>query len=199
MANSANPAPRGARNDSDRYGRVSQVFHWTVATLIILGFALGLTLDNWPRGNPTREGIIFVHKSVGVTVLLLALARIWWLRRSPPPPPAGTLATWERRLAWLVHNLLYALMILYPLSGMVLSQAAGKPVTFWGLGPLPQIIPFDPAIPATQSGWVRGAGALHTVGMYFALIAVLALHVLGVFKHALIDRDAAMFARMWGR
>jgi hypothetical protein len=45
-------------------------------------------------------------------------------------------------------------------------------------GPLPQIIPYDPAIPAPQSPWVQGAGALHRIGFYFALLAILALHVL---------------------
>ena len=46
------------------------------------------------------------------------------------------------------------------------------------IGPLPQIISYDPAIPAPQSPWVQGAGALHRIGFYFALPAILALHVL---------------------
>lgn len=192
-------APRGARNEAARYGRVSQVFHWTIAALIVTGFVLGLTLDNWPRGNPTRDTVIWFHKSIGFTVLLLAIARVTWLLRSPAPAPAARLAIWERRTAWAVHKLLYLLMFLYPLSGIVLSQAVGKPVTLWGLGPIPQFIPYDPAIPALKSPWVLGAGALHTLGLKFALGAVFALHVLGALKHSVIDRDGAMFRRMWGR
>lgn len=199
MATLAPAAPRGPFNTATRYGRVSQVFHWTVAALIVTAFTLGLTLDNWPRGNPTRDTVIFFHKSIGVTVLLLAIARVTWLRRSPAPPPAARLATWERRMAWVVHKLLYLLMFAIPLSGIVLSQAVGKPVTLWGLGPLPQIIPYDPAIPAVQSQWVIGAGALHTGILKLALVAVFALHVLGALKHPLLDRDPATFRRMWGR
>lgn len=193
------PLPRGAKNDANRFGRVSQTFHWSMAALIICGFILGLTSGNWPREHPTRDAVMFVHKSIGVTVFLLAFARIWWLRRSPAPQFASGLAAWERRLAWLVHKLLYILMILYPLSGMILSQAVGKPVTLWGIGPLPQIIPFDPSIPPPQSPWVQGAGAMHRIGLYFTLIAVFGLHLIGALKHLVVDRDSAMFRRMWGR
>lgn len=199
MASIARRPGRGARNEADRYGRVSQTFHWVVAALIIAGFVLGLMLDNWPRASPSHDRVIFVHKSIGVTVLLLAFARIWWLRRSSAPPAAARLAVWERRLAATVHKLLYLLMLLYPLSGMVLSQAVGKPVTLWGLGPLPQIIPLDPSIPPAQNPWVQGASALHTIGLQFALIAILGLHLLGVLKHVVIDRDSSLLARMWGR
>lgn len=199
MASIAPTAPRGARNDAARFGRVSQIFHWTVAALIVTAFVLGLTLDNWPRGNPTRDSVIFVHKSIGITVLLLAIARVAWLRQSPAPAPAARLAVWERRTAAVVHKLLYAVMFLYPLSGIVLSQAAGKPVTLWGIGPLPQFIPYDPAVPLLKSPWVVGAGALHTLGLKFTLIAIFVLHVLGALKHAAVDRDPEMFRRMWGR
>lgn len=199
MATAVSAAPRGLRNDAERYGRVAQIFHWTVAVLIVAAIALGLALDNWPRGSATHDAVIFVHKSIGVTVLLLAVLRVSWLLRSPAPPAADRLATWERRLSWAVHKLLYLAMFAMPLSGMLLSQAVGKPVTLWGIGPLPQIVPFDPAIPVVQSPWVIAGGIMHTVIFKLALFAALALHVAGALKHALFDRDPAMFRRMWGR
>jgi len=146
--------PRGAGNEADRFGRVSQLFHWTTVALVIVAFGIGLTLDNWPRGNATREAVITVHKSVGLTILLLTLGRIAWLRRSPAPPPADSLALWERRTAWVVHKLLYAILLLYPLSGFVLSQAAGKPVGFWGL-----FRSWSPTIRPFPRAKIRGSSA----------------------------------------
>jgi cytochrome b561 len=189
--------PRGAGNEADRFGRVSQLFHWTTVALVIVAFGIGLTLDNWPRGNATREAVITVHKSVGLTILLLTLGRIAWLRRSPAPPPADSLALWERRTAWVVHKLLYAILLLYPLSGFVLSQAAGKPVGFWGLFTFPQLVPYDPAVPPGQNPWVIGAAIVHKVVAYGALLGIVALHLAGVVKHAVVDRDPAMLRRMW--
>lgn len=191
--------PRGLHSDGERYGRVSQMFHWIVVVLIFAAIALGLTLANWERNTPSHDLAIFFHKSIGVTVLLLALARVIWLRRSPAPPPAERLAVWERRMSWFVHKLLYVLMFAMPLSGMMLSQAVGKPVTLWGIGPLPQIVPFDPSIPPPQSPWVMAAGAMHRLAFKLTLFAAIALHILGVAKHAFVDRDAAMLRRMWGR
>ncbi|HEX8303114.1 cytochrome b [Sphingomonas sp.] len=200
MATSTVIQAHGVGNDTERYGRLSQAFHWSIAALVIAAVVLGLTLDNWPRGHPTRDAVIAFHKSIGLTVLLLAFARVLWIRRSPPPPPAARLAIWERRLASVVHKLLLVMMFAMPLTGMLLSQAVGRPVALWGIGPLPQIVPFDPALPATAARpWVMAGGILHTVVFKLALFAALALHVLGVLKHAMIDRDHAMLRRMWWR
>jgi len=189
--------PRRAGNEADRFGRVSQLFHWTTVALLILVFGIGLMLDNWPRGNATREAVITVHKSVGLTILLLTFGRIAWLRRSPAPAPADRLARWERRTAWVVHKLLYGVLLLYPLSGFVLSQGAGKSVGFWWLFTFPQLVPYDPAVSPEHNPWVIGAAIVHKVVAYCALLGVVALHVAGVAKHALVDRDPAMLRRMW--
>jgi cytochrome b561 len=189
--------PRGALNEGDRFGRVSQLFHWATVILVIVTFGIGLILDNWPRGNVTREAVITVHKSIGLTILLLTLCRIAWLRGSPAPALADRLALWERRIAWVVHKLLFAVLLVYPLSGFILSQAAGKPVEFWGLGTLPQLVPFDPAVRPSESAWVIGAGIAHKVVAFGALLGVVTLHAAGVAKHALIDRDPSMLRRMW--
>ena len=39
------------------------------------------------------------HKWIGLTVLLLTLARIAWRWYAPPPPLPETVTAWERRLA----------------------------------------------------------------------------------------------------
>ena len=187
------------RNDPARYGRVSQAFHWTVALLIVAAVALGLSLGNWPRGHPTRESVIMIHKSIGLIIIGLAIMRLSWLLRSPAPPAAASLSTWQRRGARVVHNLLYALMFALPISGIVLSQAAGKEVTLFDWLTLPTFVSHDPTVPITQRPLVIACEILHTVVFKFALFAAITLHLAGSLKHALIDREPAMLRRMWGR
>jgi cytochrome b561 len=190
---------RGWRNEIDAYGRVSQFFHWLVAALMIAVVLLGLMLDQWPRGNPTRESVILVHKSIGLIILALAALRLSWLLRSPAPPAAGHLKTWERRTAWFTHKLLYFLMFALPLSGILLSQAVGKPISHFGWLTLPQLLPIDHSTPPSQQTLVIIGGILHKIVFKFALFAAFGLHIGGVLKHAFLDRDPAMFRRMWGR
>ena len=199
MATLTGNPPDDSRPVTERYGRILQAFHWSVAALVLTAVALGLMLDNWPRGHATRETVISIHKSLGLTVLLFAFARVIWLRRLPRPAPAARLAVWERRLAGIVHKLLLIMLFAMPLTGMLLSQAVGKPVALWGIGPLPQIVPFDPAFPANSKIWAIAGGVLHTLVFKLTLFAALTLHILGALKHALIDRDQAMFRRMWGQ
>ena len=65
------------KNTADRWGAVSQAFHWIIV-LLILGLAVvGLTLDELPR-SPKYFWVYTAHKSMGITVLALMLLRLGW-------------------------------------------------------------------------------------------------------------------------
>jgi cytochrome b561 len=173
--------PRRASSGTDRYSAVAIAFHWTIAALVVVNLAIGLLHDALPRGS------ISLHKSIGLTVLALTLARVAWrLTHRPPPLPAAT-PRWQRATAHGVHWALYALMILLPLSGwvMVSANATPRPLAWFGL-PVP-LLPMSPDIGPVlaarhaQLGWT--------------MLALVVLHVGAALWHHLIRRDGTL-ARM---
>lgn len=189
-----------------RYGRVARTFHWTIATLIVAGIVLGLICASiGPAATDhhlaeLREKLLFWHKSFGLTVLLLAIiVLIWRLTHRPPPLPAH-MPKRERILAKAVHGLLYVLMVAMPVTGIMLSQAAGFPASWFGLWTLPDLVRPNRAIPVMQRMEVKQAFILHERILAYALFFILALHILGLVKHHLIDRDPSIWRRMspWG-
>jgi cytochrome b561 len=167
-----------------RYSSVAIALHWLVAFLIIGTFTLGLVMTDIPGLTPTKLRYFSWHKWAGVTVLALAALRLLWRLRSKPPAYPATMAPWQGRAAHLLHGLLYVMMFAVPLSGYFYSLAAGVPVVYFGLFPLPTLIDADPDLKPVLK-------ALH---YWFAmgLAALVALHVLAAFKHLLVDRDGIM-------
>jgi cytochrome b561 len=167
-----------------RYSFPAIVLHWLIALLIIGTFTLGLVMTDIPGLTPTKLRYFSWHKWAGVTVLALATLRLLWrLRSKPPAYPAG-MAAWQSRAAHGLHGLLYVLMFAVPLSGYFYSLAAGVPVVYFGLFPLPTLIEADPALKPVL-------GALH-YWLNMGLAALVAIHVLAALKHVLVDRDGIM-------
>jgi cytochrome b561 len=167
-----------------RYSLPAIVLHWLIALLIIGTFTLGLVMTDIPGLTPTKLRYFSWHKWAGVTVLALATCRLLWRLRSTPPAYPATMPAWQSRAAHALHGLLYLLMFAVPLSGYFYSLAAGVPVVYFGLFPLPTLIDADPALKPVL-------GALH-YWLNMGLAALVVLHVLAAFKHMLIDRDGIM-------
>jgi cytochrome b561 len=167
-----------------RYSLPAIVLHWLLALLIIATFTLGLVMTDIPGLTPAKLRYFSWHKWAGITVLALATLRLLWrLLRSPPVYPAS-MPVWQSRAAHGLHGLLYGLMFAVPLSGYFYSLAAGVPVLYFGLFPLPVLIEADPVLKPVL-------GALH-YWLNMVLAALVAVHVLAAFKHLLIDRDGIM-------
>jgi cytochrome b561 len=170
-----------------RYDGVARGLHWLMAALLFANLGLGLVMVDLPGITPGKLRAFNVHKWIGVGAFALAALRLAWRWRRPPPPLPAGMAGWERRLAGASHAALYALMLALPLSGYVYSLAAGFPVVFLGLLPLPVLIEPDPALKAPLV-------ALHHL-LAWALIGVLVLHVAAALKHRFVDRDG-VYERM---
>jgi cytochrome b561 len=109
----------------DRYTRVAIVLHWAIAAFIIFNLSIGFFMEGWPL--PVRFVALMLHVSSGFTVLALTVARIIWrLLNEPPPYPAG-MKPWERHTAHFAHFLLYAAMVLMPLTGWAILSAHSPP------------------------------------------------------------------------
>jgi len=167
-----------------RYSLPAIVLHWLIAILIVGTFTLGLVMTDIPGLTPTKLRYFSWHKWAGVTVLGLATLRLLWRLRSRPPAYPGSMPRWQGRAAHALHGLLYLLMFAVPLSGYFYSLAAGVPVVYFGLFPLPVLIDADPALKPVL-------GALH-YWLNMGLAALVALHVLAALKHVMVDRDGIM-------
>lgn len=182
------PGP-GWRNDALHYGRVSRALHWIMAALILGQIPLGLYL---PRMAPGLAGLwLFgLHKSLGFTVLMLAVLRLIWHRISPPPAPLGDPGHWTHRLACGVHAAIYALLLLIPLSGWVGASGSGIQTVLWNTWALPAIAPETEA-------WQDGGFLVHAVATRL-LMALLALHIAGSLRRAVLG-DGTLARMTTGR
>lgn len=167
------------RNTADRYGSLAKLLHWGMALVIFYLLFLGFTMGDLPIAEKVKT--YGLHKSLGIFVLSLAAMRVIWRLKGPVPPLSSTMRPHERYAALITHASLYILMFLMPMSGWLMSSAAGFPVSPFGLFVLPDLI--EPSKQA-RNFW-------HTAHEFlsFALIGLISLHILGAFYHHFYYRD----------
>jgi len=170
-----------------QYRPLAKGLHWLTALLVFGLLVLGLWMVELPFGRPKLQAYAW-HKWIGLCVLLLTLARLTWRWRVPPPALPTTVTEWERRLAPVSHGLLLALLVALPLSGWLMSSAGGVAVYWFGIVPLPDLVPRDPRL-------FEGLCTLHH-WLAWTLMAMLVLHLAAVVRHDLLRRDG-VFRRMW--
>ena len=178
------------KNSTERWGPVSQAFHWIIVLLILVLAIVGLTMDELPK-TPKYFWVYTLHKSTGITVLVLVLLRLGWRLYAGAPAPVPGTPRWQARIASLTHWLLYALILAMPLSGWLYDSASGlRPFNYFGLFPVPKLVAPDEAI----------AGQAHEVHelLFLVLVALVVLHAGAAFYHHLFQRDATL-ARMLPR
>jgi len=171
-----------------RYGRTAAVLHWIIGIALIGQIAFGFLLDEIaPRGTPGRTPTINLHKSFGLVLAIVIVARLLWRLRHAPPALPVSMAEWQRKAALLGHRALYACMLLMPASGYLASNFSKHGVRFFGTH-LRAWGPDNPAVYAFFNG-------VHIVTAYL-FCALIVGHIAISLKHALIDHDK-VFSRMW--
>ncbi len=142
-----------ARNSRLRYGTVAMSLHWLIATLVLVNLCLGLYMADLPRSDTSRFMLFQLHKSFGLTVLTLSIARLGWRLVNPIPPLPLGLHPLLRLGAHVSHFFLYFLIIAIPLAGwaMVSSSSLGLPTQYFGLFAWPNIPFLANLPPATKA------------------------------------------------
>jgi cytochrome b561 len=163
-----------------RYGALAQLFHWVIAALVVIQFVLARMADDLPLGA-RKLGLLARHKSVGMTILMLAILRLLWrLKTAPPALPPG-MTRIEQIAARSTHFAFYVLLFAMPLSGWMMSSAKNYSVSWFGLFTWPNLIGKNEA----AFDWLlRTHETLSDV-----LFAVAVLHILAALKHHFWNRD----------
>lgn len=174
-------------NVVQRYSTPAIALHWIVAILVLVMIGLGWYMTDIPRGTPERTFFYNLHKSIGLTVAILVLIRLWWRFRNPPPPLPSSVPAWQVQASKLSHALLYLCLILMPVSGFSASQFTKYGVTYFGLFKIPPMGWENKVIYDFLQG-IHGVTAV-------LLVTLVVIHVAAALKHLLFDRDN-VFLRM---
>ena len=169
-----------------RYSQVAILMHWVLALAIVGSFGLGLYMADLPF-SPQRLKLYNWHKWAGVTILALSALRLLW-RLTHRPPGDAPMPAWQTKAAHATHTLLYVLFFAVPLVGWAYSSAAGFPVVWFGVLPLPDFVPANKALAEAIKPW-------HAY-LAYAMAALVLMHVAAALKHQFIDRDGLLL-RMW--
>ena len=169
---------------SARYSAVAIALHWVIAIGILFMIGLGWNMDG-------SERLYQLHKSIGITILLLTVARIVWRLMNPPPALPDEMKSWEKALSHGVHIAFYGLMILMPLSGWLLVSTSYEfdvPTVLYGLVSWPDL----PGV-----GFLANEGGHGTVQfvhskLAWVAIGLLGLHVAGAVKHELSAEEGVL-------
>ena len=164
----------------NRYSTVSLVLHWLIAALVVTQILL-IWAHEATDGPISRE-FVNLHKSVGLSILVLTLVRLGWRIANPAIPLPLETPRWQKLAARATHVLFYALLIAMPLVGWAASSAAGRDILWFGLFEWPAL-PIGGGRPVA-----RDLMDVHELAAN-VLIFLVILHILGALKHHFIDRD----------
>ncbi|HEY6643202.1 cytochrome b [Povalibacter sp.] len=175
--------------EAARYTRTAIALHWLLAAAILVQILLGWSLDEIPRGTPARSWWVNLHKSTGLTIGVLIAVRLTWRWGHPPPRLPGSMPAWERAAADASHRLLYACMLVMPLTGYVASNFSKYGVRFFNVVLLPPWGPENAQVYAVLNG-------THVITSY-VFVALIGIHLVSALRHLFL-RDG-IFQRMWPR
>ena len=170
-----------------RYSTMAIAIHWIMAILIFAMMVLGLYMVDLPKGSEERTYFFTLHKSLGLSLALLALLRLIWRFISKPPALPDYVAATQKKLATATHHLLYLMMFIQPVSGYISSSFSGYKTKFWG-------------IPLPHWGWKSPElnelfTSIHEISA-ICLAVLLSLHIAGVIYH-IKNKENELFKRMW--
>lgn len=161
-----------------RYTAVARTLHWAIAALIIANLVLGFAHEALPRD----WSVMPLHKSIGLTVLALTLVRIGWRIAHRPPALPATLPAWEKGAAHATHFAFYALMLILPLSGWIMTSSGTRPLNWFGLFDVPKF-----AV-GKEDAIVGLSGEAHELLPWLWAVLIL-IHVGAALRHHIVLKD----------
>lgn len=179
------------RNTVETYGLVAKTLHWFIALAIITMVIMGFVMDSLPLG-PQKLQVYGLHKATGIVILGLVVLRLLWRFTNPTPKLPSTMPWIERLAAHAGHAGLYLLMLAMPLSGWMMSSAAGFPVSVYGIFTMPDLVGANQAI----RKFMHDAHGI----LAWAIIGLVSVHVLAALWHHFYHKDTVLRRMLpWGK
>ena len=171
------------RNSQEKYGAIAKCLHWVMALAILIMLVVGFIMTGLPI-SPDKFRVYGIHKSLGALILIAAFLRLFWRFINIVPPLPADMPAWQKLGAHGSHIALYIVMFVMPLSGWLMSSAAGFPVSVFGWFVLPNLI-------APSNELRLFFAEVHDV-LAYVIIALVSLHILAALKHHFIDKDTIL-------
>ena len=168
-----------------KYTSTAIGLHWLIGIAILAQLALGLYMVDIPKETAGRAWYFNLHKSIGVTLALFILLRIWWRLSHRPPPLDRIIPKWQVVASTISHWILYLCMVFMPVTGMIMSSYSKYGVKAWGI----QLI-YGSDDKNAREFWFE----LHEITADI-LMVVIAIHVIAALKHLMIEKNG-LFQRM---
>ncbi|MFK8015480.1 MAG: YceI family protein [Gammaproteobacteria bacterium] len=168
------------------YDATAKLLHWLVAGAIVLQFVLAKLAERAHDSGSvfSQLALLANHKSVGMTILIVAIGRLVWRLSHRPPPLPATMPTWQRGASHVSHFALYALLFALPITGWLMSSASAYSVSWFNLFQFPDLV-------AADADLKHQLEEIHeTLGKLLFVVAL--VHILAALKHALFDRDGIL-------
>lgn len=167
------------KNTENKYGVISKLIHWTITGLFIYLFYLALNMTGM-ESSSEKWTMYGEHKQFGILVGILVLFRLAWKFSNVSPEYPQKDAVLQKRLASLTHFFLYFIMIMFPVSGYIMSMSGGHGINFFGYA-LPNLVGKNESI----------GGFFHSIHgwLEYATYFVVGLHVVGALYHHFVKKD----------
>jgi len=175
----------------NRYSSVAVALHWAIALLILGQIAGGLYMHDLPNTSAIKFDLYQLHKSFGLSILILTGVRLAWRFSHTPPALPPAMPGWQKFAARATHWGFYALLLFTPLAGwaMVSVSPTDIPTRWFGVLPVPHLPFFDGvADRGAQEETFQGIHEFLAKSMLF----LLALHVGAALKHNFINKDGVL-------
>ena len=179
--------PSSARQN---YGPIQKTLHWFVFLLVVFLYGITYVEEFFPRGDPGRAWIWWLHISFGLLLAAVLIVRIATRMRLGTPATVSSITPLEERVARMTHLLLYILIVAVVILGIVLAFYRGNELSFFGLFTIPSPI-------ATDRATVRSIQELQNLGAT-ALVILASFHAAAALWHHFIRRDEVLVRMLPG-
>lgn len=178
------------RNSSTGYGSVAMTLHWAVVVLVAVAWLTGEFGNALPRG-PQREAGEFIHIFLGLSVVVLAVARLFWRVADPPPAPNSGLGRWGEWAAQAIQYAMYLLLLAVPVMGILAQFARGRALPVFGM--------LEIASPwAADRSFAHNVTEVHET-LANGLLVLVGLHAAAALVHHYILHDRTLLRMLPGR
>jgi len=166
---------------TNSYNATSKFLHWSIFILVFVMILLGYFREDISF-KPLPLEVMSVHKLLGLLILALMLFRLFWMSTHPKPPSLPGTPLWQRWSERVVHFLLYFFLIVMPLSGWLMSSAAGRP---------PHLF-FDMRLPIAKNKELAEFFVTVHNTLAIVIIALISIHILAALYHHFIKKDEVL-------